>query len=383
MSSTPNKEEKEADLCGASIITRLNLALKMNMPQWVFALFACTAGIMGFFIIYGYLQEKLMTRPYGENGETFTDTAFLVLCNRLVAMFVAAVMIKKNGEAVGNVAPLSRYFLISISNFTATFCQYEALKYVTFPTQTLGKCGKMIPVLVLGSLFYGKQYTWKDYVIALCVMMGCTVFLLTGEISSKHGAESDSPFGLILMGGYLFADGFTSTFQEKLFKGYTMSTYNQMLYVNFSSACLSVLALLPNSRLFGSIAFATEFPEMLRDAVLLSFCATLGQIAIYYTIKHFGALTYSTIMTTRQFVSILLSCIIFLHPLTPGQWLGAVVVFAALYYKGFMKKDKKKQPEPKPDNIDPKDISDLTRKDDDEPAISPPPYDASKAEQRV
>lgn len=38
-------------------------------------------------------------------------------------------------------------------------------------------------------------------------------------------------------------------------------------------------------------------------------------------------------MTTRQFISILLSCILFAHPLTAGQWLGTVMVFGALYYK--------------------------------------------------
>lgn len=32
-------------------------------------------------------------------------------------------------------------------------------------------------------------------------------------------------------------------------------------------------------------------------------------------------------MTTRQFISILLSCILFAHPLTGGQWLGTVMVF--------------------------------------------------------
>jgi adenosine 3'-phospho 5'-phosphosulfate transporter B2 len=30
----------------------------------------------------------------------------------------------------------------------ATGCQYEALRYVSFPTQTLAKTAKMIPVMV-------------------------------------------------------------------------------------------------------------------------------------------------------------------------------------------------------------------------------------------
>jgi len=57
-------------------------------------------------------------------------------------------------------------------------------------------------------------------------------------------------------------------------------------------------------------------------------------MVIYYTIKNFGALTYSTIMTTRQFVSLLLSSILFLHPISLPQWIGVAFVFAGLYYQG-------------------------------------------------
>ena len=34
-------------------------------------------------------------------------------------------------------APLTSYAIVSLSNVTATTCQYEALKYVSFPVQTL------------------------------------------------------------------------------------------------------------------------------------------------------------------------------------------------------------------------------------------------------
>ena len=60
-------------------------------------------------------------------------------------------------------------------------------------------------------------------------------------ISAKHATASDSMYGLVLMAIYLLADGMTSTTQERMFRGYTMSTYNQMLYVNLFSAGLSLL----------------------------------------------------------------------------------------------------------------------------------------------
>ena len=48
-------------------------------------------------------------------------------------------------------------------------------------------------------------------------------------------------------------------------------------------------------------------------------------------------------MTTRQFLSILLSCIIFMHPLTALQWLGTGLVFASLYYQAFVKSAAKRK----------------------------------------
>ena len=54
-------------------------------------------------------------------------------------------------------APSYAYAAVSLSNVVATTCQYEALKYVTFPLQTLGKTAKMIPVMVWGSLIGGKR----------------------------------------------------------------------------------------------------------------------------------------------------------------------------------------------------------------------------------
>lgn len=49
-------------------------------------------------------------------------------------------------------------------------------------------------------------------------------------------------------------------------------------------------------------------------------CAGAGQLCIVHTIRSFGALLFATVMTTRQFVSILLSCIVFWHPLSLLQW---------------------------------------------------------------
>lgn len=84
-----------------------------------------------------------------------------------------------------------------------------------------GKCAKMIPVMLWGAVMSRKRYTFKDYLVAVLVTGGCTLFLLTGEVKSKKATDDSSTSykGLLLMMCYLAFDGFTSNFQDSLFKG--------------------------------------------------------------------------------------------------------------------------------------------------------------------
>jgi len=330
----------------------------------------CTLGIVGSLVLYGILQERIMTQPYGEEEEHFTYSVFLVLNNRCVSMVVAALVLAVKKSSVAPVAGIHKYAAVSVSNVIATTCQYEALKYVSFPVQTLGKCAKMVPVMIWGTFIGGKKYGLGDYLIALVVTLGCTAFLLFGEVSSsaakKHngaGGRDTSIYGMMLMGGYLGFDGFTSTFQDMLFKGYQMETYNQMLWVTMCSAAISAFWLLGDSSLGAAIAFVSRHPAAMSDIFTLSCSSTMGQLFILYTIREYGALVFATIMTTRQFISILLSCLLFFHPLSAGQWLGTVMVFGAIYYKSFAH-GKKKTPKEQPAPEEAKGIKDLVGEKD-------------------
>ena len=155
-------------------------AVQGTPQQWNLEMLACGGGILFFFLAYGLLQEKIMTTPWEEGGPLFKQSAYLVLSNRIIAVIVSASLLWYTNGSFQAVAPFYSYFGISISNTIATFCQYEALKYVSFPTQTLGKCGKTIPVLILGTLLGGKKYGRSDVLICVMITIGCSVFVLTG-----------------------------------------------------------------------------------------------------------------------------------------------------------------------------------------------------------
>lgn len=102
--------------------------------------------------------------------------------------------------------------------------------------------------------------------------------------------------------GYLGFDGFTSTFQDKLFKGYDMEIHNQIFYTTLCSCILSLTGLLLQGNLLMAVDFVYRHKDCLFDVALLSTVATASQFFISYTIRTFGALTFAAIMTTRQVV---------------------------------------------------------------------------------
>jgi adenosine 3'-phospho 5'-phosphosulfate transporter B2 len=305
----------------------------------------CCGGVVLMLGTYGFLQERIMAAPYvsGTVSEYFKYTVFLVFLNRVVSAAFAFFMVIVKGESMKNGPPLWKYAAVSVSNVLATTCQYEALKFVSFPVQMLGKSSKMVPVMGWGIAISGKSYKLIDWIIALAVTGGCTIFLVGGNILSNKEQDAGKSEGLVLasiglclMLGYLACDGFTSMFQEKIFKDHNVTPYNQMLYVNLFSILVSCAALVTFGGFPQSFAFAARHPTFLVDALLLSCSATFGQVFIYSTIFWFGALVFAATMNLRQLVSILISVGYYAHPVTLVQWLGVALCFSGLFLKTYL-----------------------------------------------
>eukprot|EP00882_Tetradesmus_deserticola_P018823 GHRQ01020215.1.p1 GENE.GHRQ01020215.1~~GHRQ01020215.1.p1 ORF type:complete len:336 (+),score=116.72 GHRQ01020215.1:205-1212(+) len=242
----------------------------------------CVVGVVGSLLLYGVLQERIMTIPYGEgaNADVFKYSLFLVFCNRAVAATIAAItlVVKGRTDELRPVAPILSYASVSLSNVVATTCQYEALKHVTFAVQTLGKCAKMFPVMIWGYFILKKRYTMRDVALAVCITGGCFIFFMTGNTISRVAQDKNSSmFGVLLMMGYLSADGYTSTFQQKMFKGYQMTSYNQVLYVSLCSLALSSFGLVTSGQLSSTLAFISRHPDALSAMILLSCASSCGE----------------------------------------------------------------------------------------------------------
>ena len=152
------------------------------------------SGLLIFFVVYGVVQERVMTIPYGE--VMYSDSIFLVFSNRTVAVLLAVVALRYQQLPLSSAAPYKEYVIIAACNFLSSICQYEALKYASFALQTLSKCGKTIPVILIGALLRGKRYSLYEYMCALVISSGCFVFMYCEVCTAPFLA--DSPFYVVI-----------------------------------------------------------------------------------------------------------------------------------------------------------------------------------------
>nr|CAB3266234.1 adenosine 3'-phospho 5'-phosphosulfate transporter 1-like [Phallusia mammillata] len=309
------------------------------------ALVVCAIGLQVSYLTWGVIQERIMTLEYGKTddspGEKFTNSQFLVFINRLLAFCVAFIYIMMTRQPRHG-CPLYKFSYCSFSNIMSSWFQYEALKFVSFPTQVLGKACKVIPVMLMGKVVSGNVYEMYEWITAGMLSMGISVFLLAQGDSHAHTDSVDDVqsttvyvllSGFILMLGYMAFDSFTSNWQGELFKTHKMSSIQMMLGVNLFSCIFTSCSLLEQGAFFEAFAFITRHVEFGMHSVVLSICSAVGQLFIFYTISEYGAVVFTIIMTLRQAFAILLSCLIYGHPIGFLGFIGVLIVFAALFLR--------------------------------------------------
>lgn len=288
---------------------------------------------MASYLTWGVLQEKIMTREYvGLDGKTksfFKDSQFLVFANRFLALIIASIYLIAR-QQTRHRAPLFKYSYASFSNIMSAWLQYEALKFISFPTQVLAKSCKIIPVMIMGRIISRNKYDFYEYFVAGAISIGMILFLSGSYDQSKHSPITTIT-GLFLLCLYMVFDSFTSNWQSEIFKAYGVTSLQMMCGVNLFSSLFTASSLFVQGGFTEGVDFSSEHPTFLFDCVVLSISSAVGQLFIFFTIAKFGAVVFTIIMTLRQAVAILLSCLIYHHQISFLGVFGIFIVFLAIF----------------------------------------------------
>jgi UDP-galactose transporter B1 len=312
-------------------------------------------GLYSTFIYWGYLQEKLTSTNYlvyrTKDGETFDqymewDYPFALNYCMAVSGFVIASIF--DFFAGGKVLKTALFWKPSLTCALASPVGYASLKYITFPMMILTKSSKPVPLILVGTFFYGRKYPWYKYVSVLLVCSGIALFS-----SSRKGASSTSEqttdasklmFGIFLVLINLTLDGYTNNEQDEIFAKHKVSSLQMMKYTNLWQMIYIALYLFTlwliqedNCELMKSYYMIQYCPPLRYDIAMFCTCAAIGQILIFGVMQEFGSLVWIMISVTRKLFTILVSVFMFGHIVKPFQWLGVAAVFIGLILEIVMK----------------------------------------------
>lgn len=257
------------------LVTKNTISQKISPSRELCLLAYCFSGLMCFYLTWGVLQEKIMTQEYVNNDgkrSRFTDSQFLVFINRFLAFIISAIwLILKNDFR--QTAPLYKYSFASFSNIMSAWFQYEALKFVSFPTQVLAKSFKIIPVMIMGKIISRNKYEKYEYFSALMISIGMLLFMFG---SSDYKTTSVTTItGIFLLSLYMLTDSFTSNWQQDLFKSYNMSSIQMMCGVSLFSTILTASSLSMQGGLMEPLNFASQVRFNLKKNRLFHFPTTM------------------------------------------------------------------------------------------------------------
>ena len=122
------------------------------------------------------------------------------------------------------------------------------------------------------------------------------ILFLTGSYDHSKHTPMTTITGIFLLVLYMAFDSFTSNWQSEIFKSYGISSIQMM--------CGATL-----------------------------FSSAVGQLFIFFTIEKFGAVIFTIIMTLRQAIAILLSCLIYHHEISALGIFGIIIIFLAIFLR--------------------------------------------------
>ncbi|CAH8507343.1 unnamed protein product [Schistosoma curassoni] len=313
----------------------------------VYSLFFRSGGVFLSYLVYGIYQEKITKTKYGPGMELF-DFYFSLLLFQCIINFIFSRIALWFWPELSVPSLQHKFGICGFSYITAMYTSNTSLKYVTYPTQVIGKSIKPIPVMLLSVLLAKRSYPLQKYIFVTMISFGVAFFMLRGH--SAGNAASEFGFGECLLISSLLLDGVTGGVQEDLRK-HNVGSYTLMMHMNF----WSIIYLVPVTVFSGEVSPFTEFikrhPHILYDMSIFGLTSAVGQIFLFGLITNFSPLTCSIVTTTRKFFTVLFSIIVFGHSMTTCQWIGTVLIFSGLLLDQIYGKTRPKQSSNNTNNI--------------------------------
>ncbi|KAI5961608.1 HUT1 [Candida pseudojiufengensis] len=316
----------------------------------IITLIICVLGLYSTFLTWSILQERINTKPYG-NNEYFKSPLIV----NIVQAFLASIVGLIYNNVTTKTSPFTvlkekgvfkSMLLISVCSSIASPIGYRSLRHLDYLAYLLAKSCKLIPVMLVHLLFYQTKFPGYKYFVAGMVTIGVTVFTLAHSKETTKINDGNTKLGLIYLIGSMLLDGLTNSTQDQLFKKtkkFTGANLMCILNLFISILTLGYVLIFQIDEITKTLQFGQKYPELIYDILIFAGCGAIGQVFIFIILEKFDSIILITATVTRKMLSMILSVLLFGHYLNLNQWIGVLLVFSGIGYEAYTKLKSKKK----------------------------------------
>ncbi|XP_048487767.1 adenosine 3'-phospho 5'-phosphosulfate transporter 2 [Plutella xylostella] len=281
---------------------------------------SCCVFVFLCYLAYGYFLELIFSAP-----EVKSISLYITLVQFIITTLLSYVetLIR---SPIKRKVPLKTYALLAALTLGTMSLSNLALSYLNYPTQLIFKSCKLIPVMLGSIIILNKRYGFLDYVAAIIMCVGLTMFTLADSQTSPNF----DAFGVLVICLALLCDAIIGNVQEKAMKQHQASN-NEVVFYSYLIACGYLLAITgATGVLMEGVSYTARKPlTMYSNIFLLSVSGYMGLQAVLTLVRTGGATVAVTVTTMRKAVSIVISFVLFSKPFVwQYAWSGLLVVLA-------------------------------------------------------
>lgn len=179
----------------------------------------------------------LLALPYAMTLFQFSCCFLLPIC------ISKGETIKKIPQSLIKILP---YIVLSLVVFSSNVCKSSSARYVSFPTKVIFKSTKLMPTMVVATIFQNKKYGRLDYLAATLLCIGAAGYSI-GE-TTKNDEKMDSYYGIFLLIISVLCDAITPNIKQWLMMNPTEKPNNlQISQTPLPQSSLSLSSLTVNN----------------------------------------------------------------------------------------------------------------------------------------
>ena len=246
------------------------------------------------------------------------------------------------------------YIRLSFLVFGATCLATQSLKYVSYPTKVIFKSAKLIPTMLISTLFYkNKKYTSLEYFSAFLICLGAAGYSYNGGGGGGSTSGNDtSYFGVGLLSVSILCDAIVPNVQKQLMtvslprttsgveSGISGGLSAQAVMINTNAVGFGILlvCMLVSGSLSDAVSAAMLQPKLLLYLVSVGFGLSSAVLAYTTLIKSTSPVVAVAVATLRKVATIMLSYIFFPKSISGIQVIAGVMVLVGVFLSTFCRR---------------------------------------------